>query len=483
MRRGAGYRYILTAYAVGIVVFTLFRLLNTWVYCHNAATVPDFEGQYFQALVMGWRFDTVVSCYLLTLPLLMMIVGELAHIRARGYYRTAHIILMTLYIVAFFACTVDVPFFSYFFTRLNAVAANEIDSFGLIADMILSEPVYLLGLLAFVLLAVGYAFLMRWIFRRLFYEIENKHTPVFDHPSKEGTNAAANSQFSTLRKVSEEGKSQDLHYSEPKQCLEEILNSQFNEHTPVFDHPSKEGMAGAVNLSVTGDTPAFTFLASAKDPVKDQTDFLSQLSYAQISKLMFPIGGMMKSEVRDIAHAAHLPSADRKDSQGICFLGKINYNDFLRRYLGEREGKIVELETGKILGTHRGYWFHTIGQRKGLFLSGGPWFVVKKDIEENVLYVSQGYDPDAQYGNRVDLLDFHYLSYDLWSEQLEAGIPVDVKFKIRHTPEFAQGHLIRTEQGVSILSDVRIQGIAPGQYATIYDNDAHLVVATGQIKN
>ena len=225
------------------------------------------------------------------------------------------------------------------------------------------------------------------------------------------------------------------------------------------------------------------FLATAKDPVKDQTDFLSQLSYAQISKLMFPIGGMMKSEVRDIAHAAHLPSADRKDSQGICFLGKINYNDFLRRYLGEREGKIVELETGRILGTHRGYWFHTIGQRKGLLLSGGPWFVVKKDINENVLYVSQGYDPDAQYGNRVDLLDFHYLSCDLWSEQLEACTPVDVKFKIRHTPDFAQGHLIRTEQGVSILSDVRIQGIAPGQYATIYDNDAHLVVATGQIAN
>ena len=225
----------------------------------------------------------------------------------------------------------------------------------------------------------------------------------------------------------------------------------------------------------------FTFLATAKDPVKDQTDFLSQLSYAQISKLMFPIGGMMKSEVRAIAHAAHLPSADRKDSQGICFLGKINYNDFLRRYLGEREGKIVELETGKVLGTHRGFWFHTIGQRKGLFLGGGPWFVVKKDIAENVLYVSQGYDPDAQYGNRIDLLDFHYLSCPLWEDQLNAGNPVDVKFKIRHTPDFAQGHLVRTPQGVTILSDQRIQGIAPGQYATIYDNDAHLVVATGQI--
>lgn len=180
MRRGARYRYILVAYAVGIVVFTLFRLLNTWVYCHNAATVPDFEGRYLQALWMGWRFDTVVSCYLLSLPLLMMIVGELAHIKTRGYYLTAHIILVTLYIVAFFACAVDVPFFSYFFTRLNAVAANEIDSFGLIADMILSEPTYLLGLLAFVLLAVGYALLMRWIFRRLFPKCQNSQFPILN---------------------------------------------------------------------------------------------------------------------------------------------------------------------------------------------------------------------------------------------------------------------------------------------------------------
>ena len=186
MKRGARYRYILAAYAVGIVVFTLFRLLNTWVYCHNAATPPDFEGQYFQALVMGWRFDTVVSCYLLAIPLLMMVVGELSHIKAKGYYLTAHIILVTLYIIAFFACTVDVPFFNYFFTRLNAVAANEIDSFGLIVNMILSEPVYLLGLLAFVVLAVGYALLMRWIFRRLLNKIEY-------YPG-----ATANSQFSIL---------------------------------------------------------------------------------------------------------------------------------------------------------------------------------------------------------------------------------------------------------------------------------------------
>ena len=223
------------------------------------------------------------------------------------------------------------------------------------------------------------------------------------------------------------------------------------------------------------------FLATAKDPVKDQTDFLSQLDSQQVAKLMFPIGHLMKSQVRDIAHEAHLPSADRKDSQGICFLGKINYNDFLRRYLGEREGTIVELETGRILGTHQGYWFHTIGQRKGLGLGGGPWFVVKKDIDENVLYVSQGYDPDAQYGNEINLLGFHYLSFPLWDEQLKSGETLDVKFKIRHTPDFAQGHLSRTADGYRIVSDIRVQGIAAGQYATIYDNDAHLVVASGMI--
>ena len=228
------------------------------------------------------------------------------------------------------------------------------------------------------------------------------------------------------------------------------------------------------------------WLGTAKDPVKDQTDFLAQLSYEQLSHTLFPIGHLMKDEVRQIALDAKLPSAKRKDSQGICFLGKINYNDFLRRYLGEREGKIVELETGKILGKHQGYWFHTIGQRKGLFLSGGPWFVVKKDIAENVLYVSQGYDPATQYATSFNLDGFYYLSSDIFGDYGDyAGghsRSIDVKFKIRHTPDFAQGHLSRLADGTyHIESDRRIQGVAAGQYCIIYDNDAHLVVASGMI--
>lgn len=181
-----------------------------------------------------------------------------------------------------------------------------------------------------------------------------------------------------------------------------------------------------------------TWLTTAKDAIKDQTDFLAQINYLQVSKLLFPLGGYMKKEIRHIAAQAKLPSAQRKDSQGICFLGKINYNDFIRRFLGERQGSIIELESGKEIGKHRGFWFHTIGQRKGLGLSGGPWFVVDKDTENNILYVSHGYDTEQQYSNEFKLTDFHFITDNPWLTEKEQ----QVCFKVRHTDGFHQGNLI-----------------------------------------
>ena len=222
-----------------------------------------------------------------------------------------------------------------------------------------------------------------------------------------------------------------------------------------------------------------TWLGTAKDPVKDQTDFLAQIDYLQVSKLMFSIGGLMKQEVREIASRAGLPSARRKDSQGICFLGKINYNDFVRRFLGEREGAIIELETGKKVGTHRGYWFHTIGQRKGLGLSGGPWFVIKKDVEENIIYVSHGYGVETQFGSEFRINDFHFITENPWKD---AGKEIDITFKIRHTPEFTKGKLVQEEGGqFRILSSEKLQGIAPGQFGVIYDEEAGICVGSGEI--
>ena len=221
------------------------------------------------------------------------------------------------------------------------------------------------------------------------------------------------------------------------------------------------------------------FLGTAKDPVKDQTDFLAQINSLQVSKLMFPIGGLMKKEVREIALKAELPSAKRQDSQGICFLGKVNYNDFIRRYLGEKDGPIVELETGKILGTHKGYWFHTVGQRKGLGLSGGPGYVIKKDVEANIVYASKGFDAETQYGYEFSMRDFHFITENPWENNSKE---IDVTFKIRHTPDFTVGKLIYSPNGVHLQSNQRLQGIAPGQFGVIYDAGSNLCIGSGEIK-
>ena len=220
------------------------------------------------------------------------------------------------------------------------------------------------------------------------------------------------------------------------------------------------------------------YLATAIDPVKDQTDFLAQIDRFQVSKLLFPLGRLMKSEVRAIATQAGLPSAKRLDSQGICFLGKVNYNEFVKRYLGEYPGPVVELETGKIIGHHKGYWFHTVGQRKGLGISGGPWYVVKKDIDANIVYASKGFEAEAQFGDEFLMRDFHFITDNPWSE---ASNEIDVTFKIRHTPEFTKGKIVETPDGFMMKSSQMLQGIAPGQFGVVYDADANVCIGSGEI--
>ncbi|CAL1409546.1 unnamed protein product [Linum trigynum] len=132
-------------------------------------------------------------------------------------------------------------------------------------------------------------------------------------------------------------------------------------------------------------------LELSKDLVKDQIYFLSHLSQAQLKRLIFPLGCIAKEEVRKLATTFDLPKKDRKDSKGICFLGKIKLSEFVARQIGEREGIILEAETGDFLGMHRGFWFDTIGQRQGIRLPGGSWYVVDKDVNNNVVFVSRNY--------------------------------------------------------------------------------------------
>ena len=232
------------------------------------------------------------------------------------------------------------------------------------------------------------------------------------------------------------------------------------------------------------DESGTKWLGTAVDPVKDQTDFLARISGRQLEHLIFPLGDMPKADVRRIATEAKLPNAFRRDSQGICFLGKINYNDFIRRHLGEKPGPIVEIETGRKLGEHRGYWFHTIGQRKGLGLSGGPWFVVRKNVVDNVIYVSRGYDTEKQYGRTLHLAEMHFITKDPWGTLADTEEGVRLTFKNRHSPDFLPGRIRRvagTEREYIIESDVKVQGIAPGQFTAVYDPDHRICYGSGII--
>jgi tRNA-specific 2-thiouridylase len=133
-----------------------------------------------------------------------------------------------------------------------------------------------------------------------------------------------------------------------------------------------------------------TYLKRSPDAVKDQTYFLSQLTQEQLSKALFPIGKYRKSEVRRLAEQFGLPNAKRKDSQGICFLGKIPFDQFIKYHLGVNQGKFIEEGSGKELGEHEGFWYYTIGQRKGIGLSGGPWYVTRKNTNTNEVFLAHG---------------------------------------------------------------------------------------------
>ena len=202
------------------------------------------------------------------------------------------------------------------------------------------------------------------------------------------------------------------------------------------------------------------WLKRAADALKDQTYFLSNLNQHQLEKAIFPIGHLHKQEVRRLAHEHDLPTKNRKDSQGICFLGKLKYRDFVRFHLGERPGAILEKETGKTLGGHQGVWFYTLGQRTGLGLSGGPWYVVGKSVEENVIWVSH------KEGHRDQALYEFHLPEICWIN----GVPSESVFqvKLRHGPTLVEARLIKQEKGYLVRLKEKDPWAAPGQSVIFY---------------
>jgi tRNA-5-taurinomethyluridine 2-sulfurtransferase len=206
-------------------------------------------------------------------------------------------------------------------------------------------------------------------------------------------------------------------------------------------------------------------LKRAKDPIKDQTYFLAKLSQKQLSRVLFPIGHLLKSEVRALAEKFDLPTKSRKDSQGICFLGKIKFSDFIKHHLKEREGDLIEFETGLVVGKHEGFWYYTVGQRKGIGLSGGPWFVVKKDTDKNAVYISKNYYSDDKSRDTFCVCDFNWIA-------MSAPEKRDLEVKLRHGEILYKARLDFLEPNKCVVKiEGNDQGIAPGQFAVFYDGE------------
>lgn len=222
-------------------------------------------------------------------------------------------------------------------------------------------------------------------------------------------------------------------------------------------------------------------LRCAKDTFKDQTYFLAHLSEEQLRRAIFPLGPYLKSEVREMAKQFSLPNQARKDSQGICFLGQIKYNEFVRFHLGEKPGELIDIDTQKVMGQHKGYWFYTIGQRKGIELSGGPWFVVKKDITNNIVYISNHYHDQQNIRDHFEIVDLHWINCQPTAEQL-----ADLRVKVRHG-ENSYSAVLQTKPGGDSSTGsthhmVQIQGsdqgFAAGQFAVFYSDETCLGCAT-----
>lgn len=211
-----------------------------------------------------------------------------------------------------------------------------------------------------------------------------------------------------------------------------------------------------------------SYLMRAEDDNKDQTYFLNQLTSEQLDKVLFPLGDIDKPTVREIAKKYDLSTAEKKDSTGICFIGERNFRQFLANYIPMKEGDIVDTE-GNVVGRHNGVFYYTIGQRKGLGIGGSKdgngsrWFVLDKDIEKNILYVSQG-EIDVLYHNCLETDSFNFIP----ERPVEDEFDCLVRIRHRQPVQKARCYILPTG-GVKLVFEEKQRAIAEGQYAVIYD--------------
>ncbi|MDP4223108.1 MAG: tRNA 2-thiouridine(34) synthase MnmA [Bacteroidota bacterium] len=265
-------------------------------------------------------------------------------------------------------------------------------------------------------------------------------------------------------------------------------------------------------LSVRGNT--IYRLLAGKDGNKDQSYFLCQISQEQLASALFPIGDLTKPEVRKIADRMGLATAHRKDSQGICFVGKVHLPTFLQQKLAAREGSIIEIsseyagkfrnralttdslndaelvllsdpihyepDSGRVIGTHNGAHFFTVGQRKGINVGGyrEPLFVLATDTSKNLLYVGEGQSHPGLYrkGLFIRSGEIHWVRRDL---EMNEGEVREYDVRIRYRQPLQKARLFRKNNGIYIIFNKLQRGITPGQFAAWYKGDE--VIGSGVI--
>ncbi len=283
-------------------------------------------------------------------------------------------------------------------------------------------------------------------------------------------------------------------------CNREIKFAEFFEATAHFQPDFIATGHYCKKEEFISDSAAIYRLMAGDDPGKEQSYFLCQLSQAQLSKVIFPIGHLHKKEVREIARKAKLPSAEKKDSQGICFIGKVSLPVFLQQQLKVKDGDIIEIpkdfpgyksqlkidpsiedmsrpwvyerKDGLLSGKHRGAHFFTVGQRKGLNVGGKsePLFVLATDTIQNIIYAGQGQDHPGLFrkGLFIPLNDIHWIRNDL---AMRSGEVKTFKVRIRYRQSLQFAKLYMKEKGIYIIFKKKQRGITSGQFAAWYSEN------------
>ena len=219
-----------------------------------------------------------------------------------------------------------------------------------------------------------------------------------------------------------------------------------------------------------------THLLRGVDNNKDQSYFLNQLSQEQLQNIIFPIGELNKKEVRELAHKYNLPTADKKDSTGICFIGERDFNEFLSNYLPAKPGRMLTID-GQDKGEHAGLMYYTIGQRHGLGIGGGgdsnePWFVVGKDIETNTLYVGQGFDNPLLYSDMLEASDLNFIV-----PQTEKNLELTCKIRYRQKDIPCRVEVLEDNKCRVYFPELA-RSVTPGQSIVFYSGEECLGGAT-----